>query len=94
MGVMNTYYLKKFRKEAYKLYGLVWFENTRGDSVWNVGVRTDLKPSFGCMATHCYSENEALDELKRLRRVYVLSRVRVMIYDREIRENNKRLAKL
>lgn len=91
---MNTYYLKKFRKEAYKLYGIVWFENSNGQNVWNVGERKDLRPNYACVAYNCYTEDKAIKQLRRLRRNYILSKVGKLIYDRKSYKNNKQLAKL
>ena len=91
---MNTYYLKKFRKEAYKLYGIVWFENSEGQNVWNVGEREDLSPNYACFAHHCHTEDEAIKQLRRLRRNYILSKVRKLIYDRKSCKNNKQHEKL
>ncbi len=94
---MNTYYLKKFRKEAYKLYGIMYFINTQGQEVWNVGRRYELKPSYACFASHYYNKEDALKALNRKRRDYILlSIMELRNYRRkkELRKLNKQLAKL
>ena len=94
---MNTYYLKKFRKEAYGLYGIMCFINSDGQEVWNVGKRYELKPHYGCFASHYYNKEAALKELKRARRSYILFSIMELRNNRrkkEYRKLNKQLAKL
>ena len=94
MGVMNTYYLKKFRKEAYKLYGIIWYEDSLGDSVWNVGRRKDLVPRYTTIMWRYYGEEDAIKALETIRRDYILTKVKGVRYERELRKYNKKLAKL
>lgn len=94
---MNTYYLKKFRKEAYKLYGIMYFINTQGQEVWNIGMRYELKPNYGCFASHYYNKEAALKALKRARRSYILHSIMELRNNRRKKEHrklNKQLAKL
>lgn len=94
---MNIYYLKKFRKEAYKLYGIMYFINTEGQEVWNIGRRYELKPNYGYFLSHCYNKEAALKALKRARRSYILHSIMELRNDRrkrELHKLNKQLAKL
>ena len=94
---MNIYYLKRFRKEAYERYGIMYFINSKEESVWNVGLRCQLKPDYSCNASHHFTEEYALRELKGRRMAYILDRIReVRKYrrDNENRKYNKQLAKL
>jgi hypothetical protein len=97
VGVMNTYYLKKFRKEAYQLYGIMCFINLGGEEVWNVGERYELKPSYACFASHYYNKEDALKALNSKRRTYILLSIKELRNDKrkkELRKINKQLAKL
>mgnify|MGYP003503193298 CR=1 FL=1 len=94
---MNTYYLKKFRKEAYELYGIMYFINSEGQEVWNVGKRYELKPSYACIAFHYYNKEDALKALNRERKAYILLSIKELRNDRrkkELHKLNKQLAKL
>ena len=94
---MNTYYLKKFRKEAYKFYGIMYFINTQGQEVWNVGRRYELKPNYACFASHYYNKEDALKALNRARSAYILLSVTELRNDRrkkKLHKLNKQLAKL
>lgn len=91
---MNTYYLKKFREEAYKLYGIIWYTDSFGCGVWNVGKRKDLVPRYTTITWRYYSEKDAIEALENLRREYILSKVRIVRYDNKSRKYNKQLAKL
>lgn len=94
---MNTYYLKKFRKEAYKLYGIMYFINSNGQEVWNIGKRYELKPNYACFASHYYNKEDALKALNRTRRTYILFSIIGLRNDRRKKEHyklNKQLAKL
>lgn len=91
---MNTYYLKKFRKEACKIYGIIWYEDYSGRNVWNVGKRKELVPRYTVLLWRSYSEEDAIEALENLRRGYILSKVRKTRYDNKFRKYNKRLAKL
>jgi hypothetical protein len=91
---MNIYYLKKFRKEAYKIYGICWFKNAAGEDIWNVGRRDQLKPSYNCNASHYYDYKYALGRLYAMRRVYILSKVEEIEYKKKLPNVNKQLAKL
>lgn len=92
---MNTYYLKKFRKEAYKLFGTIWYKETTGNGLWNVGRRKGLKPSYTLAIWGRYDkEEDAIKALGKLRRDYILTKVRGIRYDKKLRKYNKQLAKL
>ena len=94
---MNTYYLKKFRKEAYELYGIMCFINSDGQEVWNVGKRYELKPHYGCFASHYYNKEDALKALNRERRAYILLSIMELRNDKRkkgLHKLNKQLAKL
>lgn len=91
---MNTYYLKKFRKEAYKFYGIIWYEDSLGDGVWNVGKREELVPRYTIMTWRYYSEEDAIKALEKLRREHILSKVMEIRRNKKIRKYNKQLAKL
>ena len=91
---MNTYYLKKFRKEAYKLYGMIWYEESSECNVWNVGKRKELVPRYTFLLWRYYSEEDAIKALENLRRGYILSKTIGIRYDRKLRKINKQLAKL
>lgn len=91
---MNIYYLKKFRKEAHKLYGIIWYEASSGASVWNVGKRKELVPHYTIITLRYYSEKDAIKALKNIRRNYILLKVKGIRYSRKLRKYNKQLAKL
>jgi len=91
---MNIYYLKKFRREAHKLYGIIWYEDSSGDSVWNIGKRRDLVPYATVAASRYYSEKDAIIALEKLRGNYILTKVKETIYYKKSRKYNKQLAKL
>ena len=94
---MNTYYLKKFREEAYNLYGIMYFINSGEQEVWNVGERYGLKPNYACFASHYYNKEDALKALNRKRRAYILLSIKELRNDRrkkELHKLNKQLAKL
>lgn len=94
---MNIYYLKKFREEAYKRYSIMYFINSGGQEVWNVGKRYELKPSYACIAFHYYNKEDALIALNRERRAYILRSIMELRNDRrkkELHKLNKQLAKL
>lgn len=91
---MNIYYLKKFRKEAHKIYGMCWFKNATGEDVWNVGERGQLKPNYNCDAWHYYDYEYSLERLYEMRRTYILSKVEEIKYNRKLPKVNKQLAKL
>lgn len=90
---MNTYYLKKFRKAAYKLYGMIWYEESL-HNVWNVGKRKELVPHYTIITLRYYSEKDAIKALKNIRRNYILLKVKGIRYSRKLRKYNKQLAKL
>lgn len=97
MGVMNIYYLKKFRKEAHKLYGIMYFINSNNQNVWSVGKRENLKPKYTCLTSHYYNKEDALKALNRSRRTYILFRIIGLKNDSRKKEQyklNKQLAKL
>lgn len=91
---MNIYYLKKFRKEAQKLYGIIWYEDSSGISVWNVGKRRDLVLRYTILTSQYYSEKDAIKKLEELRRNYISTKVKETIYYKKSRKYNKQLAKL
>lgn len=91
---MNIYYLKKFRKEAHKLYGIIWYEESSGASVWNVGKRRDLVPRYTVLVSGYYSKKEAIKSLEQLRKKYILTKVKEIKYYKKLRKLNKQLAKL
>lgn len=94
---MNTYYLKKFRKKAYKLYGIMGFIDSDRQEVWNVGRRYELKPNYACIAFPYYNKEDALEALKRERRGYILFSVMELRNNRrkkELHKLSKQLTKL
>lgn len=90
---MNIYYLKKFRKEAYKLYGMIWYEESL-NNVWNVGKRKELVPHYTIITLRYYSEKDAIKALENIRRNYILLKVKRIRYSRKLCKYNKQLAKL
>lgn len=94
---MNTYYLKKFRKKAYRQYRVIWDEDSKGEDIWRVKSRERITIHSYVWRAH-YSKEAALAELKEFRREYVLDRAREIkhnrIYKKKAREYNKQLAKL
>lgn len=95
-GKMNTYYLKKFRKKAFRHYGVFW-DGSYCKDIWRVRTRNIIRPYEYIGRSH-HSKEDALEELKRLRNEYVLDRAREIrhnrIYKKKYREYNKQLAKL
>lgn len=91
---MNTYYLKKLRKEAWKLFGIIWFEESPGNSVWNVGKRRDLVPCYLSIISPYYIEKDAIKALEEIRRNYITTKARDIRYTKKLRKYNKQLAKL
>ncbi len=94
---MNTYYLKKFRKEAYKHYRVIWDEDLNGEDIWRIRVTEDMRYYY-CVGPIYYSKEAGIAALKETRRENILHKVRKLkhnrIYKKKYREYNKQLAKL
>lgn len=94
---MNTYYLKKLRKEACKRYRVIWDEDLNGKDIWRIRVTDGVRIPY-LVGPIYHSKEAGLTALKRTRRGSILYEVRKLkrdkIYKKKAREYNKQLAKL
>lgn len=94
--IMNIYYLRKFRREARRIYRACWDEDFYGGDTWRIRVKkpNDLPFYVGSI---CYSEEDVLEMLKKFRKEYILSKAREIrhnrIYKKKYRKHNKQLTK-
>lgn len=87
MGIMNTYYLKKFSKEAQKKFRVKYVHLSPNYEVYGKEIITEWYPTL----------EQALERLKQRRRAFILSEVETHKYLKariKYRKLNKQLAKL
>ena len=84
---MNTYHLKKLRKEAHEIFGMAmaretrgYYSNAREVDVYYVGKRSEVthenRSYYGSNVKTFTDETEALKHLTEIRINYILDRIR------------------